>query len=158
MKKKVCTILVASMLLLSMATGCNGKSAGNTTSGNESSSAVSVASAADSSNDTSELKVLDKFGDLSAEDAAYAPNTDYDKYTLVNYYLEAADTDLLVTCSAKADESEYCMEFSFYGDDQMVVCDHDGNVSEDKTGFMTNDAPTILKYIQENAVWSAIPR
>ena len=43
-------------------------------------------------------------------------------------------------------------ETGFYGDDQMVICDQDGNVLSDKTGFMGGDAPMILAYIQERAI------
>ncbi len=43
------------------------------------------------------------------------------------------------------------MEYSFYGDDQKVVCDGEGNISFDATGFMAGDTPDMIKYIIENA-------
>lgn len=154
MKTKFFSILLASSLVLTMFAGCSNKDTQIATDQNIPTASVTADNSADKPTD---LEVLDQFGDLSASDAEYAPNANYDKYTLVEFYLEAADTDLLITCSAKADESEYCIEFSFYGDDQLVICDNEGNVSKDKTGFMADDTPTIIAYIKENAVWSAIP-
>ncbi len=103
-----------------------------------------------------ELEVLTEFGDLTIDDAEYDPNPDYDKWTLIEYYIESADATVIITCSAKADDSELNLEYSFYGDDQQVICDAEGNVSFDKTGFMGNDTPDMVAYILENAVWSAI--
>ena len=104
-----------------------------------------------------ELEVLTEFGDLTIDDAEYDPNPDYDKWTVIEYYIENADVTVIITCSAKADDSEFNMEYSFYGDDQQVVCDAEGNISFDKTGFMANDTPDMIAYIIENAVWSAMP-
>lgn len=103
-----------------------------------------------------ELEVLTEFGDLTIDDAEYDPNPDYDKWTVIEYYIENADATVIITCSAKADDSEFNMEFSFYGDDQQVVCDGEGNISFDKTGFMANDTPDMIAYIIENAVWADI--
>ena len=96
------------------------------------------------------------FGDLTSEDAEYDPNPDYDKWTVIEYYIENADATVIITCSAMEDDSEFNMEYSFYGDDQQVVCDAEGNVSFDKTGFMANDTPDMVAYIIENAVWADI--
>ena len=98
------------------------------------------------------------FGDLTSEDAEYDPNTDYDKWTVVEYYIENADATVIITCSAKADDSEFNLEYSFYGDDQQVICDKEGNVSFDKTGFMSGDTPAMIAYILENAVWVDIAK
>ena len=102
------------------------------------------------------LEVLTEFGDLTIDAAEYDPNPDYDKWTVIEYYIENADATVIITCSAKADDSEFNMEYSFYGDDQQVVCDAEGNVSFDKTGFMANDTPDMVSYIIENAVWADI--
>ena len=79
------------------------------------------------------------FGDLTADDAEYDPDPAYEKYTVLEYYIENADATVVVTCSAKLDNSEFSMEYSFYGDDQKVVCNAAGEVSYDKTGFMGGD-------------------
>ena len=110
--------------------------------------------------DAAPLEVLTEFGDLTAHDADYGPNPDYDKYTVIEYYIEASDATVIITCSAKADGSEYNLEYSFYGDDQQViwqVVDGEGKVAFDKTGFMGGDTPDMIAYILENAIWSAIP-
>ena len=118
---------------------------------------VGVLSVAYADEHADELEVLTEFGDLTIDDAEYDPNPDYDKWTVIEYYIENADATVIITCSAKADDSEFNMEFSFYGDDQQVVCDAEGNISFDKTGFMANDTPDMIAYIIENAVWSAMP-
>ena len=117
---------------------------------------VGVLSVAYADEYADELEVLTEFGDLTIDDAEYDPNPDYDKWTVIEYYIENADATVIITCSAKADDSEFNMEFSFYGDDQQVVCDADGNISFDKTGFMANDTPDMVAYIIENAVWADI--
>lgn len=117
---------------------------------------VGVLSVAYADEHADELEVLTEFGDLTIDDAEYDPNPDYDKWTVIEYYIENADATVIITCSAKADDSEFNMEFSFYGDDQQVVCDAEGNISFDKTGFMANDTPDMIAYIIENAVWADI--
>lgn len=108
--------------------------------------------------DDTELEVLTEFGELTIDDAEYDPNPDYDKWTLIEYYIESADATVIITCSAKADDSEFNLEYSFYGDDQQVVCNAAGEVSFDKTGFMGNDTPDMISYIIENAVWADIAK
>ena len=98
------------------------------------------------------------FGDLTSEDAEYEPAEGYDKWTVVEYYIENADATVIMTCSAKADDSEFDLQYSFYGDDQQVVCDKEGKVSFDKTGFMANDTPAMIAFILENAVWADIAK
>ena len=117
---------------------------------------VGVLSVAYADEHADELEVLTEFGDLTIDDAEYDPNPDYDKWTVIEYYIENADATVIITCSAKADDSEFNMEYSFYGDDQQVVCDAEGTVSFDKTGFMANDTPDMVAYIIENAVWADI--
>ena len=102
------------------------------------------------------LEVLTEFGDLTIDDAEYDPNPDYDMWTVIEYYIEGADATVIITCSAMEDFSELNLEYSFYGDDQQVICDAEGNVSFDKTGFMGNDTPDMVAYIIENAVWADI--
>ena len=102
------------------------------------------------------LEVLTEFGDLTIDDAEYDPNPDYDKWTVIEYYIENADATVIITCSAMEDDSEFNMEYSFYGDDQQVICDAEGNVSFDKTGFMANDTPAMIAAILEADIWAPI--
>jgi hypothetical protein len=167
MKKKVLALLLVAAMAMGMLVGCSNDGDNNNDTSNNQPAASNNAGAdnnaggdsADANNaGTSDLEVLTQFGDLSADDAEYDPNTSYDKYTVIDYYIEDADATVRATVSAKADDSEYYLEYSFYGDDQLVICDHDGNVSEDKTGFMAGTTPDMIQYIQANAVWSAIPQ
>ena len=106
---------------------------------------------------TAFAEALPFFGELTAEDAEYDPNPDYDKYTVIEYYIEGADATVIATVSGKIDNSEFCLEFSFYGDDQKVICNREGEVSFDKTGFMAGDTPAMMAYAMENGIWFAIP-
>lgn len=152
MRKRVLVVLMVLSMMMLILSGC-GANADATTPADTASTSDQAAPADDQS-----LEVLDQIGDFAASDAEYAPNPEYDKYTLIEYYIEDADATVFVTCSAKADESEYYMEYSFYGDDQEVICDHDGKVSFDKTGFMEGPTPGIVKAIQDQNIWSAIPQ
>ena len=102
-------------------------------------------------------EALPFFGELTTEDLEYDPNPEYEKYTLIEYYIEGADATVIATVSGKIDNSEFCLEFSFYGDDQKVICNREGEVSFDKTGFMAGDTPAMMAYAMENGIWFAIP-
>ncbi len=141
MKKNVLAALLIAAMAMAALTGCDS----------------SEPKQDDSSSTAPQLEVLEQFGDLSASDAEYEPNGSYDKYTVIDYALEDAGMTVRVTASAKADDSEYYLEYAFFGDDQLVVCDNSGNISYDKSGFMADTTPGMLKHIQENAVWSAMP-
>ena len=138
--KKILSLILAAMMIVS---AC----------------AVSFAEAMEEAKEINveELEVLEEFGELTLDDMEYDPNPDYDMFTLMEYYIESADATVIVTCSAKADLSEFCMEYSFYGDDQKVICDAEGTVSFDKTGFMGNDTPAMIAAIIEADLWSAMP-
>ena len=101
-KRKFAALTVASMIAIGILAGCS-------TGSSSSAAAQSSSVTAESQAAVQELEVLDNFEDVSAADAEYEPQVGYDKYTVVDYYLEAADTDLMITCSAKADDSEYSM-------------------------------------------------
>ena len=87
----------------------------------------------------------------------FDPNPDgYDKWTVVEYTIEDIGADLVVTISAKADDSEFYLETNFYGDDQMTHFTYDGEnceILEDKTGFMGGDTPAILAVALEQDLW-----
>ena len=93
--------------------------------------------------------------DLSTE-PEFDPNPDYDKWTVVEYTIEAIQADLVCTVSAKEDNSEFYLECNFYGDDQMTRTTYDGEnyeVLEDLTGFMAGDTPAVLDIAIEQDLW-----
>ena len=99
-------------------------------------------------------------GELPAE-PVFEPNKDYDKYTVVEYTIEDLQADLVVTVSAKEDDSEFYLECNFYGDDQMTRTTYDGEeftVEEDKTGFMEGDTAPILEKALEQNIWLPIEK
>ncbi len=137
MKKKLVTAMVCVMMAGAMMAGCG--------SSKDSGSTAQSAPAAE-----------DVTFDVEAE---YEPNADYDKYTVFEYTIESAGATFPVTLSATNDESEFEIHCNFYGDEQLVVVEKDGDdfvVKEDKTGFMETDAPTICQTGIDNANWAAI--
>jgi hypothetical protein len=103
------------------------------------------------------LPVLTQFGDLTIDDAQFAPNPDYDKFTVLDIYIENADANVLATVSAKMDESEYYVQFKFYGDDQTLITDGEGVATFDEMGFLSGDSVDIINVVKENAIWSGMP-
>ena len=92
---------------------------------------------------------------------AFAPNADYDEYTVVVFAAGEDQEDLICTVSRKADDSEFCLECSRNGEDQMARATWDGEkyeVVEDKTGAMTDDIPAILDIAVEQSIWLPIEK
>ncbi len=137
MKKRLLALVMAGVLAASMLSAC-GSSAG---------SKAAVETTADASS----------FDDLKATYGAdvFEPNTDYELYTIIEYTIESAGATFAATVSKKADNSEYHIHCMFYGDEQVVVVDGDGNVTEDKTGFMETDGPLIVKAAEDTNLWAA---
>ena len=93
--------------------------------------------------------------------ADFAPNPDYDVWTLVEYEIADIGAEFVCTVSAKEDFSEFYLECNFYGDDQMTRTTYDGTtyeVVEDKTGFMNGDTPAVLDLAQEQNLWVKIEK
>lgn len=91
----------------------------------------------------------------------FEPNKDYDKYTVLEYTIEDLNTDMVVTVSAKEDDSEFEILCNFFGDDQQAVVSYDGKefkVTKDKTGFMEGDSPKILEKALEQDKWAPIEK
>ena len=89
----------------------------------------------------------------------FEPNEDYDKYTVIEYTIEALNADIVATISAKEDDSEFEILCNFFGEDQKAVVTYDGEnfeCIEDKTGFLNGDAPDILKTALEKDLWAPL--
>ena len=106
------------------------------------------------------------FAEAAEEEAAepvfgeFAPNADYDVWTLVEYEIEDIGAEFVCTVSANEDFSEFYLECNFYGDDQMTKTTFDGEnfeVVEDLTGFMKGDTPNVLAMALEQDVWLPMP-
>ncbi len=68
---------------------------------------------------------------------------------------------MVVTISAMEDESKIDIQCNFYGDDQHVVAEKDGEgwkILEDKTGFMETDTPLMMEKAQEQNIWLPIEK
>ena len=113
-----------------------------------------AAASDDASADKKEIKGVTE--DQLPAEPMFEANTDYDKWTVVEYTIEDIQADLVCTVSAKEDNSEFYLECNFYGDDQMTKTTYDGKeytVEEDKTGFMKGDTPAILDKAIEQDLW-----
>ena len=92
--------------------------------------------------------------------AEFAPNADYDVWTLVEYEIEDIGAEFVCTVSAKEDFSEFYLECNFYGDDQMTKTTYDNKeftVVEDLTGFMGGDTPKVLQMALDADNWLPMP-
>lgn len=147
MKKKVFALLLAVGMIASMTVGCGGTEEGSATQD-------TTAESTDEAEDEAPAEAVEF--DVEGE---YDPNPDYDKYTLFEYTIEDAGATFVVTLSAKEDESQFEIHCNFYGDEQLVVVEHEGDefkVVEDKTGFMETDSPMICQTGMDQNKWAAI--
>ena len=93
------------------------------------------------------------------EEIEYEPNPDYDKYTVVYYFLEDISADLNAMVSANEDETEFYIEVFWYGVDDQGLVKYDGEnyeIVEDKSGFMKLVAPPILDIAIAQDYWKPI--
>lgn len=99
-------------------------------------------------------------GELPVE-PEFDPNKEYDKYTAFDYTIEDIGAEMVVTISSNEDESKMEILCNFYGDDQKVVAEKDGDnwkILEDKTGFMQTDTPLMIEKAQEQNIWLPIEK
>ena len=92
--------------------------------------------------------------------ADFAPNADYDVWTLVEYEIADIGAEFVCTVSANEDLTEFYLECNFYGDDQMTKTTYDGEnfeVVDDLTGFMGGDTPNVLAMALEQDIWLPMP-
>ena len=88
--------------------------------------------------------------------AEFAPNSDYDKYALVDYEVEDIAAQFVATVSAKADGSAYELHCNMDGEEQVIVLDKDLNIVSDLTGSMAYDAPLVVKKAIDAGIWNNI--
>ena len=144
MKKKIVALLMAAAMVSVVFTGCGG---GNDEGGSE------PAATEESGGD-----------DAAASDLPTELETDltgeYDpKYTLTEYTIEAAGATFVATVSANEDDTAFEIHCNFYGDEQLVEIEKDGDeysIISDKTGFMETDSPLIIDQCLSEDNWALI--
>lgn len=104
---------------------------------------------------TTEAVASETAGELKAE---FAPNEQYDKYTLIDYTVEDIAAQFVATVSAKEDGSEYEVHCNLDGEEELVVLDKDLNIVSDKNDAMSYDAPIIVKMAIDADNWTAIEK
>ena len=93
------------------------------------------------------------------DEIEYDPNPDYDKYTVIYWYLEDISADMYTMVSAKEDDSEFYLEVFWYGVDDMAKVAYDGEtfeILEDQSGFMNLVAEGMINLAIEQDMWKPI--
>lgn len=150
MKKKLVALLMAAAMVSVVFTGCGG---GGSDEGGSEPAATEESGGDDAaaSDLPTELET-----DLTGE---YDPNPDYYKYTLTEYTIESAGATFVATVSANEDDTAFEIHCNFYGDEQLVEIEKDGDeysIISDKTGFMETDSPLIIDQCLEEDNWALI--
>ena len=141
--KKLLALLLAAMLVLSLAACGSGTAESNPPS--EEPAAPSEEPAAPSE-------------EPAAPSEAPAAG-EWVEQVVTSYFFEATGEDVDMTIKTNADHSKYNFTFLFYGDEQDMTCTADGEVLDDLTGFIGKDAQNFLSFIAENITdsdWQAI--
>ena len=79
----------------------------------------------------------------------------------MNGISSTTEIQYVVTISSNEDETKMEILCNFYGDDQKVVTEKDGDswkILEDKTGFMETDTPLMIAKAQEQNIWLPIEK
>ena len=97
------------------------------------------------------------------DEIEYEPNPDYDKYTVVYYFLEDISADMYTLVSAKEDDSEFYLEVFWYGVDDMAHVTYDSETEtyelvEDRSGFMKLVYEGMIKIALEQDMWKTIEK
>lgn len=119
----------------------------------ETESQAGVTEQADVGTTTTETAAPTEPEELVAE---FAPNAEYDKYTLVYYIVEDIDARFTATVSAMDDGSQYEIHCSIDGEEQVVTLDKDLKIIDDHTGNMSYDAPIIVQKAIDADNWTNI--
>ncbi len=156
MKMRKYVLMVLTCLLLAAAfSGCGNqnKEEANTkepaeVSENESEPAETEAAVGEGENEA-------ETGELTAE---FEPNTEYDRYALVDYTVEDIEAHFVATVSAREDGSEYELHCNMDGEEQLLVLDKDLNIVSDLTGNMAYDAPLVVQKAIDAGEWVQIAK
>lgn len=93
------------------------------------------------------------------DEIEYEPNPDYDKWTVIYYFLEDISADMYCMVSAKEDNSEFYIEVFWYGVDDLAIATYDGEnveVTKDQSGFMTSLVPDMIDLAIKQDMWKTM--
>lgn len=90
----------------------------------------------------------------------YPATTNWDEYTVVDYYFAETDETVPMLIETNADHTKFETLFGFFGDKQDMSFSVNGDdltVDDDLTGFIGKDVEKIYTFIQENVTeWTPI--
>lgn len=93
------------------------------------------------------------------DELEYEPNPDYDKWTVIYYFLDDISADMYCMVSAKEDNSQFYIEVFWYGVDDLAIANYDGEnveVTKDQSGFMTTLVPDMIDLAIRQDMWKPI--
>lgn len=89
-------------------------------------------------------------------DLPYTLAEGYDKYQVVPFYIPPIDLTVPVFVSTDKDETRFHMQFSMFGDEQLVVVENQNGalvVTADRNGFAGRDGVIIAEMAVKAAHW-----
>lgn len=172
MRKNIICLMTAMSLGALVFTGCGNSGAQNTGAGQSSTvqtesgnteineqdkdSPAAEAVYVETKADEAESTAAGNTGESKEITAEFDPNPQYDKYALVDYYVEDIASEFVATVSAKEDGSEYEVHCSIDGEEQVVTMDKDLHIISDQTGNMAYDAPIVVQNAIDANNWIKI--
>ena len=149
MKKKILLLAMTAVMSTSLFMGC-----GNQVPSNETETNVET-QMQDTENNTETTEASTASVDDLAALPAYGANPDYDVWTTLPYLVEDAAMSFTATISADKDLKKFEVQCNFF-EDQIATVEYENEeltTKDDKTGFMKDIAPEIVKLALEQDIW-----
>ena len=161
MKKKTLMVLALAATMVLSACGASQSESTTSAASEDSASASATTEVASESEETAEpTEAPAAAGEEVDVGGPYPATTDWDEYTLVEYYFEETDETVPMLIETNADHTRFNTLFDFFGDKQEMSFSVNGDeltVENDLTGFIGKDVEKIYTFIQENVTeWTPI--
>ena len=161
MKKKTLMVLALAATMVLSACGASQSESTTSAASEDSASASAATEVASESEETAEpTEAPAAAGEEVDVGGPYPATTDWDEYTLVEYYFEETDETVPMLIETNADHTRFNTLFDFFGDKQEMSFSVNGEeltVEDDLTGFIGKDVEKIYTFIQETVTeWAPI--
>lgn len=157
MKKYISLILICFIFTAALS-ACGDQKKEEASKGEENTEEIAEVSENESEPEASEETAEEAESEAEQDELAaeFEPNTEYDRYALVDYTVEDIEAHFVATVSAREDGSEYELHCNMDGEEQILVLDKDLNIVSDLTGNMSYDAPLIVQKAIDADEWVQI--
>lgn len=161
MKKKTLMVLALAATMVLSACGASQSESTTSAASEDSASASAATEVASESEETAEpTEAPAAAGEEVDVGGPYPATTDWDEYTLVEYYFEETDETVPMLIETNADHTRFNTLFDFFGEKQEMTFSVDGEelvVEYDLTGFIGKATEEFYTFIQENVTeWTPI--